>query len=216
MDSLILTFNKEQLKLYKELLQAENIELNFDASMPSVDKFFICDFDEVISNIQKEAIKLLQLNKHSSSFSSFLTQEEIKKLIPIYYDSIREIKRHWNIISGESFKLSFKIGEISSALANLNKRYSNFLPYQAALYDHDNYAAKIEEIDAQFKKNIEALDKLKKELLSLVARAERVSNIVNDFIQKSSKATDEPKFKKFDAYDFFWSVEAFMEQIKNV
>lgn len=216
MDALILTFSKEQLTLYHELLKKDNIELNFDTQLPQIDKFFISDFDEVISNIQKEAIALLSFNKHNSSFSAFLTQEEIKELIPVYYNAIREIKRHSNIIGSEAWKLSFKLGEINRTLADINKRYSEFLPYKAALYDREEYSQKTDEINNEFKKNIQCLNELKNELIELFQKAEKISNIVSDFIKKSSKATDEPKFKKFDAYDFFWSLEAFIEQLKII
>ena len=216
MDSLILTFNKEQLDLYNALLKKENITFNFDTTPTEIDKFFVIDFDDVLSNIKTEATTLLNLNKHNSSFSAFFTQEEIKELTPIYYNAIRQIKRHANMISGESYKLSFKLGEINRALANINKRYADFLPYKAALCNREDYSQKIDEIDLQFKNGIQALDNLKIEILSLFERSIKITNIVTDFIQKSSKATDEPKFKKFDAYDFFWSLEAFIEQIRNV
>ena len=55
MDSLILSFNKKQMLLYKELLTKENIELNFDTDMPKVDKFYIICFDEIISSMENEA-----------------------------------------------------------------------------------------------------------------------------------------------------------------
>ena len=216
MDALILTFNKEQLKIYNELLEKDDVTLNFDTNLPEIEKFYIRDFDEVISNIEQEAITLLNLNKHSSSFAAFLKQDEIKEIIPIYYSAIRSIKRHATIIGGESWKLSYKIGEINTIRMEINKRYSSFLPYKAALYNRKEYAAEIIKIDNKFKASIEYSDELKKELLSLFETANKVCSIVSEFIKKSSKATDEPKFTKFDAYDFFWSVEAFLEQIKNI
>ena len=73
------------------------------------------------------------------------------------------------MISGESYKLSFKLGEINRALANINKRYADFLPYKAALCNREDYSQKIDEIDLQFKNGIQALDNLKIEILSLEA-----------------------------------------------
>lgn len=216
MDSLILTFNKEQIKTYNELLNKENVELNFNTELPEIERFYIMNFDEVISNIDKEARSLLKYNKQSSSFAAFLTQEEIKAFVPIYYASIRNIKYHCSKISGEAWKISFKIGEINGILDKVNKRYADFLPYKAALCNRAEYSLKINETEAQFKQSIEILDNLKNELLALFEQSQKVSDIVNNFIVKSSKASDEPKFKKFDAYDFFWSVEAFAEQIKNL
>ena len=63
MDSLILTFNKEQLDLYNALLKKENITFNFDTTPTEIDKFFVIDFDDVLSNIKTEATTLLNLNK---------------------------------------------------------------------------------------------------------------------------------------------------------
>ena len=216
MDELILTFNKEQLKTYNELLNKENIVLTFDTNLPEIDKFYIISFDEVLSNIEREAKTLLNLNKHNSSFAAFFTQEEIKELTPIYYNAIREIKRNSNIIGGEAWKLSFKIGEVDRVLADINKRYSDFLPYKAALSTREEYSSQIDLIDKEFKSSIDKADSIRKELLSLFERAEKLTDVVSNFVKRSSKATDEPKFKKFNAYDFFWSVEAFIEQIRNI
>ena len=216
MDSLILTFNEDQIKKYQALLNQDNIELNFDTGMPKVDKFYIICFDEMISSMENEAKMLFRLKKVASPFVSSFNQEEIKALTPVYYNALLKIKRQADIIRGEAFKLSSKIGEIDRALADINKRYANFLPYKAALYNREAYSTKIYEIDSQFQKNIDALNNLKKELLSIFEKSEKISNIVDDFIQRSSKATDEPKFKNFNYNDFFWTVEAFIERIKAV
>ena len=216
MDELILTFSKEQLKLYNELSKQENIELDFETEILPFDKPAVCDFDDTLAKIRAEADSLLKFRKQTSLLSVFLTQEEIKELIPFYYNSIRNIKRYSEIIGAESFKLSFKLGEINKIIADINKRYSDFLPYKAALSSREEYSSQIDLIDKEFKSSIDKADSLKKELLSIFERAEKLTDVVSDFIKSSSKATDEPKFKKFDAYDFFWSVEAFMEQIKNI
>jgi hemerythrin len=216
MDSLILTFNKDQLNTYKELLTKDHIDLKFDTSLPQIEDPKISNFHEALSNIENEALTLHKLNKHSSAFSSFLTQEEIKELIPIYYTSIREIKRHQNIIGSDSWLLSFKISEINRISLRINKGYSDFLPYKAAFYNNEKYSLEISEIDNRFKESIEFLNTYKKELLLLFNKVYTVDTIIKDFIKKSAKASDEPKFKKFDSYDFFWTVEAFLEQIKAI
>ncbi len=216
MDSLILTFNHEQMKKYQALLNQDNIELNFDTSMPKVDKFHIICFDEIISNMENEAKILFKLKKGTSPFITSFTQEEIKELTPVYYNAILQINRQAGIIRGESFKLSLKIGEFDRALADINKKYADFLPYKAALYNREEYSTKICELDTQFQNSIDALNNLKKELLALFEKSEKISNIADEFIQKSSKATDEPKFKNFNYNDFFWTVEAFLERIKTV
>lgn len=216
MDSLILTFNKEQLELYNELLQKENVELDFDTSLPNIESYQIDNVNEALRRIEKEALSLLNLNKHSTSFSAFLTQDKVKELIPIYYKAIREIRRHKINISAEIWKLSLKVCEINKILADINKKYSDFLPYKAALCKHEKYASEIEIIDGQFKDSIEFVNEYKKDLLKLINRIELICDFTSEFIQKSSKASDEPKFKRFDAYDFFWSVESFIEKLKNI
>ena len=216
MDSLILTFNKEQMALYKDLLQQENIELNFDSSLQDIESYQTDILDETLLRIKKEATALFNLNKHSSAFGAFLTQNEIKELIPIYYDAIRKIRHHKINIAAESYKLSLKIGEINKIIADINKRYSDFLPYKAALCNRDEYALEIGKIDIEFKENIALLNDYKKQILELFNRIEVICNVTENFVQKISKASDEPKFKKFDAYDFFWAAEAYLEQLKSI
>ena len=216
MDSLLFTFNKEQIKLYNELLKNDNIELNFDTSLPNIEGYQSEVLNEALARIEKETKKLLEFNKNSSSFSAFLTQDEIKDLIPVYYKAIREIRGHRIKIGAESWKLSMKIGEINKILADINKRYADFLPYKAALYNRDEYALEIETIDRQFKESIVLANEYKKEILELMGRIELICNVTSEFIQKTSKASDEPKFKKFDAYDFFWATEAYLEQLKSI
>lgn len=216
MDELILTFSKEQLKLYNELSEKENIELDFDTELLPFDKPAPCDFNDILAKIRAEADSLLKFRKQTSLLYVFLTQEEIKELIPFYYNAIKNIKRYSEIIGAESFKLSFKLGEINKIIADINKRYSNFLPYKAALSSREGYSSQIELIDKEFKSSINKANSTRKELLSLFERAEKLTDVVSNFVKRSSKATDEPKFKKFNAYDFFWSVEAFIEQIRNI
>ena len=216
MDSLILTFNKEQMNLYKELLKNDNIELNFDTSLPNIEDYQSEVLNEALTRIEKETKKLLELNKNSSSFSAFMTQDEIKEMIPVYYKAIREIRGHKINIGAESWKLSIKIGEINKILADINKRYADFLPYKAALYNRDEYALEIETIDRQFKESIVLANEYKKEILELMGRIELICNVTSQFFQKLSKASDEPKFKNFNANDFFWATEAYLEQLKSI
>ena len=216
MDSLILTFNKQQLDLYKELSKKENIELDVDTSMPKIDEFNMPSLDSPLSAMENEAKALLKHNVRASSFSAPFSQEEIKALTPVYYNALLQIKRQLSLITSDTYKLSSKIGEINRALANINKRYADFLPYKAALYNKEGYYTEINLIDTRFKENIKVLDALKAELLAVLERCEKITNIVSDFMQASSKASDEPKFKSFDSRKFFLSVEAFIEQIKAI
>ncbi len=214
MDSLVLTFNQKQMAIYKELLTQENVDLNFDTDL-KIEKLNY-DFEDVISAIEKEAMGLLKFKKNNVSFSDFLTVEEIKEFIPVYYKVIRSINNHKMKIGTNSWEFSLKIEEANKIVADINKKYSDFLPYKAALYNREKYAFKIKELDEQFKASIEKANNYKKELLYHFNTVNKICDIVSDFIQKSSKATDEPKFKKFDAYDFFWTLDAFWERLKAI
>ncbi len=216
MDQLILTFNKSQMKLYNELLQKESIALSFDTELREMDEAPRENIEEALRNIENEAARLLSLKGQGSVFSAFLTQEEIKSLIPIYYEVIRNIEKNRRIISEDTWRLSLIISEAGEACADVYKRYADFLPYKAALYNREDYALQIDNTDRQFKESIEKAERYKRSILECFERASKISDLVSDFFKKCSKATGEPKFKKFDAYDFFWAVESFTEQIKAI
>ena len=215
MDSLILTFNQEQMKTYQELLNQDNVKLNFDTTI-KIDEISKYNFDEILSAIEKEALELLKFKKNTVSFTPFLSVDEIKEFIPFYYKAIRSIKQQKIKISSNSWMLARKVEEANKGIADINKRYSDFLPYKAALGNKDEYKEQIEILDDQFKLNIQLAKDHALMLMQDVDKSIKICDIISDFFKKSSKATDEPKFKKFDTYDFFWSLEAFVEQIKNV
>ena len=112
--------------------------------------------------------------------------------------------------------LARKVEEANKGIADINKKYSDFLPYKAALGNKDEYKEQIENLDEQFKLNIQLAKDHTLTLMQDVDKSIKICDIISDFFKKSSKATDEPKFKKFDAYDFFWSLEAFVEQIRTI
>ena len=215
MDSLILTFNQEQMKMYQELLNQNNVKLNFDTTV-KIDEISKYNFDEALSAIEKEALELLKFKKNTISFAPFLNVDEIKEFIPFYYKAIRSIKQQKIKISSNSWMLARKVEAANKGIADINKRYSDFLPYKAALGNKDKYKEQIEILDDQFKLNIQLAKEYALTLMQDVDKSIKICDIISDFFKKSSKATDEPKFKKFDAYDFFWSLEAFIEQIRNV
>ncbi len=215
MDSLILTFNKEQMKTYQELLNQDNVKLNFDTTI-KIDDISKCNFDEALSAIEKEALELLKFKKNTVSFAPFLSVDEIKEIIPFYYKSIRSLEQQKIKISSNSWMLAKKVEAANKSIIDINKRYSDFLPYKAALGNKDEYKEQIEILDEQFKLNIQLAKDHALTLMQEVEKSIKICDIISDFFNKSSKATDEPKFKKFDAYDFFWSVEAFVEQIRTI
>ena len=215
MDSLILTFNQEQMKTYQELLNQDNVKLNFDTTI-KIDKTSKYNFEEALSVIEKEALELLKFKKNTVSFTPFLSVDEIKEIIPFYYKSIRSIEQQKIKISSNSWMLAKKVEAANKSIIDINKRYSDFLPYKAALGNKDEYKEQIEILDDQFKLNIQLAKDHALTLMQEVEKSIKICDIISDFFNKSSKATDEPKFKKFDAYDFFWSVEAFVEQIRTI
>ena len=215
MDSLILTFNQEQMKTYQELSNQSNIELNFDTAI-KIDEGSKYNFAEILSAIEKEALELLKFKKNTILFAPFLSVDEIKEFIPFYYKAIRSIKQQKIKISSNSWMLARKVEAANKGIADINKRYSDFLPYKAALGNKDEYKEQIENLDDQFKLNIQLAKDYALTLMQDVDKCIKICDIISDFFNKSSKATDEPKFKKFDYYDFFWSLEAFIEQIRNV
>ena len=215
MDSIILSFNKEQMKLYKELLQKEHLDLNFDTQLPSLHDIPCDFFDLEIDNIEKEAIQLLKFKK-KGFFVSSLTEDEMKIFIPAYYGAIKNINQYTMEMSSKALPFISQINNMEKIIADINKRYADFLPYKAALLDRDEYSHEISKIDEQFNKNIELARNYKKEILDIFDKTNTIYNIVSDFIEKSSKATNEPKFKNFNYNDFFWTVEAFLERIKTV
>ena len=154
MDSLILTFNQEQMKTYQELSNQSNIELNFDTAI-KIDEGSKYNFAEILSAIEKEALELLKFKKNTVSFAPFLNVDEIKEFIPFYYKAIRSIKQQKIKISSNSWMLARKVEAANKGIADINKRYSDFLPYKAALGNKDEYKEQIEILDDQFKLNIQ-------------------------------------------------------------
>ena len=216
MDDLILTFNNEQIKVYESLLSKNDIELSFDFSLNNFTEITIPSFEYEISCIINEAHRLLKLKKTNSVFTSDLSQDEIKKLIPIYYDVIKNIEYHKNNMGNCTWNLSCELDKSNSIHSSIIKRYSDFLPYKAALYDRKEYSSKISQIDEEFKKSIEKSNNYKKKILSSFNMVLNLCKIINEFYAKNSIATDEPKFIKFKTQNLFNSVEAFIEQINAV
>ncbi len=216
MDEIILTFSKDQLNKYNEIRDAESVVLDFDTELPELNEISSYSFDEFISLVEVEIKKLLAFKKYDSVFSVFLTQEEIKAFIPVYYEVIRGISRYSKIVGADTWVLTMDISKAHRISAEMCEKYAAFLPYKAALYDREEYSSQIAEIDAKFKENIEYLDIYQNELVDRLKKADAFYSIIQEFYKKAAEASDQPKFKKFDAYDFFWATEAFLEQIKAI
>lgn len=214
MDSLILTFNKEQLSIYYELLEKKDLELNFDTALSPTQDYSLDVLDIEVLSILNEMTELIKFKKQKTMFSSSLTQEKLQEFIPIYYKVINNIWYHQRNVRNEIVILSCLICDVEKSIADINQRYANFLPYKAALYNRPGYVSRIKYTDKQFKANIEKANGCKKALLSYFDDLIKLCDIISDFFKKSSKASDEPKFKSFNTYDFFLSVDSFIEQLK--
>lgn len=215
MDNLIFTFNNEQIQLYNTLLSADSINLNFDTEI-ELQAFSLNTFNLAISNIEQEAKKLLDFKKSSIGFNSSLTQEEIKQFIPVYYNVINNIYHHRKSIQEDIFALANQISISDRICANINQRYAKFLPYKAALYNRKEYASKIEKIDTEFSKSIKNSENYRKVLLFYFNLENSLCDIVSEFFQKSSIATNEPKFEDLKTKELFLSIESFIEQINTL
>ena len=215
MDSLILTFNKKQMNLYKELLEKESVALNFDTKLTPIQEYSFDVLDIEVINIKTQMVKITKFKKQRAMFSEF-SQEQIKVLIPIYYEVIRNINYSRKILQSEMISLSCLILSIDKLISDINKKYSAFLPYKAALYNRDEYSSQILKIDEEFKANIKIAENCKKSTLSYFDKMINLSDIISNFFDNSSKASDEPKFKNFNYADFFWSVDSFIEQLNNI
>ena len=216
MDELLLTFNNEQIKVYESLLSKNDVDLFFDLDLNNFTEISIPSFNNEISCIINEANRLLKHRKTNSIFISDLSKDEIKKFIPVYYDVVQNIEYHKNNIGNCTFNLSLELDKANSIHSNILKRYSDFLPYKAALYNRKEYTSQISQIDKEFKKSIEKSKNYQKKILSSLNMVLKLCKIINEFYSKSSVATDEPKFIKFKSHNLFNSVEAFIEQINTL
>lgn len=214
MDSLILTFNKEQLKLYNELLVADTVTLNFNTTIPNISEYSFDIIKIEIPSIQAELSSLLKHQNQTSMFSSSLTQDQIQKLIPVYYEALISLGKIKARIGKESLIVSSKINEIEKHIAEINQRYADFLPYKAALSKNSKYASIINQTDEEFKANIQKANEYRKELLLYFDSMLNLCELISDFSIKSSRASDEPKFENFNTYDFFLSIDSLIEQLK--
>ena len=213
MDLLVLSFTKEQRALYDTLLNEDDVILDFDVDLPAFKNHHTCDVHLVAQSIENECAHLFEFKKYDSLFSVFMTVEEIKRFIPMYYDVIRKIESIRRRVGSDAWILSYKIEELNNICKDMYQRYTDFLPYKAALGNREKYATKIADLDVKFKQSIKKSEEEKAELMARCEQLNKLNDIIRNFFDKSSDATDSPKFKKFDAYEFFFVLEGFCAQI---
>lgn len=216
MESLILTFTAEQLEKYYELLSKSDIELDFDTDVHPVGKLKISDTNLIISIIEDECLKLLKFKRYDSLFSVSLSQNEIRDLIPIYFDTVRNIEKCKRRLMDDTLSVSYELIELEKHIAHIYSRYAQFLPYKAALYGREEYCARISETDKRFKVSIETIEDHKSSLVLYFEVSRELENIIDEFFKASAKAVDSPKFKSFDASGFFIVLEGFISQLNAI
>jgi hypothetical protein len=217
MDALILSLTPAQHKKYLELVDCKNTELNFKFEHAHLQAYS----DEKLQNAKDMIIsscqRIISLKKHSAFFSRSLDKDEIEKLIPIYFEVVRSITAVQSELYGEAILISREISKIENSLIEASVKYSDFLPYKAAFGKTERYKDEIIRIDTEFLNVKSNLTKHKKLLANELSKISNICDIlIPDFFQKSAHAADSPRFKGFNDNEFFATVFAFLEQIKNV
>ena len=217
MDALILSLAPEQHKKYLELLKQENITLDFKVNKIEFDNYS----DENVKNAKHKIVacceKLMIFAKNDSFFSAKLSKEGIDNLIPEYFGAINGISKIQRGLYSEAIIVSRKINEVEKIHIEISKKYTDFLPYKAAFGKNEKYRDEISRIDSEFNCEIEKALKQKKALANELSKISTICDVlIPSFSKTSSHAADTPRFKNFNDKEFFNSVSAFMEQIKNV
>ena len=175
------------------------------------------DFETLSCKIINEARKLLSYQKADSFFASDMSKEELEKFKDAYFDMINHIEASRKIFYADISKLSQSILRIDKQLASLSTRYSDFLPYKAALFESHIYINEIYRIDTEFKASISKaesdLNNNQSRLNTLVLICDTV---IPDFYRKASLYSGAPKFKSFNSAEFFGSINAFIYQMNTI
>lgn len=213
MDNLILSFTPTQHKKYLEIASANTVELNFD--IPSIEiKDLSIDITSAKTKMMNVCEKILEFSKNDSFFVRSLSREQIKALIPVYYDAVSNIERARAELNGSAIVVSQKIVEIDTALTLLHSKYSDFLPYKAALAQREELKKEIMNLDNQFKSEISNLNQSKSRYaLALESISSITDIIIPEFFAAMTKASDAPRFKNFHKKAFFDAISSFLFKI---
>lgn len=213
MDNLILSFTPTQHKKYLEIASANTVELNFD--IPSIEiKDLSIDITSAKTKMMNVCEKILEFSKNDSFFVRSLSREQIKALIPVYYDAVSNIERAGAELNGSAIVVSQKIVEIDTALTLLHSKYSDFLPYKAALAQREELKKEIMNLDNQFKSEISNLNQSKSRYaLALESISSITDIIIPEFFAAMTKASDAPRFKNFHKKAFFDAISSFLFKI---
>lgn len=216
MDSLILTFNKEQYNKYLELLEnrPEEIPIKYQfCSIPTVNNALPSLANEII----KVADSLLKFGKSDSFFESVMSKEEIDLLIPAYYSAVRRIDALRLEIYTSAHEYGKALRELDRMIFDANSEYSSFLPYKASLINDPKFSEQIKNIECELLLSISRLENEKREISDFVYKIDCVcDNIIPEFFENSKIAIDSPKFKNFNQKNFFKSINILSTKIKNL
>lgn len=215
MDALVLTFTPEQHKKYLELIDCEQIELNFDIKSPEFEVLFYENINVFKRKIISSCTTLLEFNKHTSFFSKSLKKEEINNLIPIYYKSICDISSIKQEMYNNSIIIAKQIDQLEKAYMTIAKQYSSFLPYKAAFGKREQYRNTISDIDNKFSIEFDKINECKRTLICDLGKISTACDkLIPEFFSSISCAADAPKFENFESALFFNTILSFEEKLK--
>ena len=217
MDALILSLTPIQHKKYLELLKQDNVELDFEIATVEFDNHSKENMSNAKHSILNTCETLMNFLKSDTFFSAKLSKDEIDKLIPSYFATIKDISNTQRALYSEAIVVSRKINELERIHTEVAQKYSDFLPYKAAFGKNEKYQDEILHIDNEFKATLEKTVEQKKALANELSQISTICDeLIPSFFKRSSQAADTPRFKNFNDAKFFNSVSSFMEQIKSI
>ena len=215
MKDILLTFTKEQYDKYLELKSSDNIALDI-VDLPPLPLPIKAE-NNFYSSIIAKCEEIIEFSKSDSIFGNKLTREQIKAIMPLYFELINNIRK----AHGE---ISIHINNMSNYLIKLNKydetisqKLSDFLPYKAALENDTQYVEKIRSINHELTSAISTVIREKERVVKSLAYIVKLTeDIIPSFIKQSSHTADSPSFKNFNQTKFFFEISSFAEQIKTI
>ena len=151
MDALILSLTPIQHKKYLELLKQDNVELDFEIATVEFDNHSKENMSNAKHSILNTCETLMNFLKSDTFFSAKLSKDEIDKLIPSYFATIKDISNTQRALYSEAIVVSRKINELERIHTEVAQKYSDFLPYKAAFGKNEKYQDEILHIDNEFK-----------------------------------------------------------------
>lgn len=219
MDDLIFTFTQEQYKIFlqiQERAKREELTIEFDFSIPPYTDIFSKNVGDIINGIRTECGRLLEFEPQNGFFSTSLSGEEIKRLIPAFYDVINKTDALRCTMYAAASDISKELSKWQGHENRTNELYALFLPYKAALLENGDYTEKIVQTEDQYLSAMDSIIKRKEEFIAMLCTVGTVcDHLIPDFLEEISRAADTPRFEKFNDRAFFTSVRNFIQRINN-